>query len=543
MRYICSRSNLSVTIHIRIPAGEKPDLRVLESALREQGIRDFSFPASAFRILKESIDARGKTIYRQYKVEVFENGEQAPEALPVLPSSLPAAGSGRVLVVGAGPAGLFAALRLLEKGFQPVVIERGKPVRERRRDLAAITRQQVVNPDSNYCFGEGGAGTYSDGKLYTRSDKRGDIQRILQVLVHFGADPSILTLSHPHIGTNKLPKIIENLRNYLLTNGAEVLFEHRLHHFYSDGPRIYAELMHTSSGETRTLTGDALVLATGHSASDIYHLLHKKNLELHSKPFALGVRIEHPQALIDRMQYHCHTEGERNKKREVLPAASYTWTEHAGNKSIYSFCMCPGGIIAPCATEPGEVVTNGWSPSGRNNPFANSGIVVSVDETDFAPYASYGPLQGLFYRREIERKAFLAAGSNLSAPAQGLLDFLQDKTSVQLPDCSYFPGITSVPLKDVLPAPVAEALKAGLAQQGKKNPLYLSREAVLVATESRTSTPVRIPRNKDSAQHPQEPLLYPCGEGAGYAGGIMSAAIDGTFVADCIVSKHTKQKR
>jgi uncharacterized FAD-dependent dehydrogenase len=432
--------------------------------------------------------------------------------------------SKKIIIAGAGPAGLFAALRLIEHGIKPIVLERGKEVRARRRDLAAINKEGVVNPESNYCFGEGGAGTYSDGKLYTRSTKRGDVYRVLSTLVHFGAAEKILYEAHPHIGTNKLPQIITAMREKITECGGEVLFEKKLTDFHLEKENIRS--VQTSDGDE--LQADAFILATGHSARDIFELLDAKKILIESKPFALGVRVEHPQALIDSIQYHCPMRGEH------LPPASYSLVQQVDGKGVFSFCMCPGGIIAPAATDRNEIVVNGWSPSKRNNPYANSGIVVSVEEKDIQAFKKHGPLAGMHFQRSVEQKAFAAGGGKLVAPAQRLVDFTRDIVSSSLPDCSYLPGIHSSSLKNVLPSFVHEALQVAFKEFGKKMPGYLTNEAVVVATESRTSSPVRIPRQAESFRHPQVKNLYPCGEGAGYAGGIVSAAMDGEKIADRI---------
>lgn len=496
---------------------------------------------SGYTMLKKSIDARGRQVWINLTLQVFidEPFEQAKLIALQLKDVHQAVK--KVIVVGAGPAGLFAALHLIENGIKPILVERGKDVRSRRRDLAAMNKEGIVNPESNYCFGEGGAGTYSDGKLYTRSTKRGDIQRILSILVHFGADEKILYEAHPHIGTNKLPQIITAMRDKINECGGEVLFEHKVTDFILNGDAIKGVRIANKT----ELTADAVLLATGHSARDIFHLLHQKKIPIEFKPFALGVRIEHPQALIDSIQYHSSARG------DFLPPASYSLVEQVSGKGVFSFCMCPGGIIAPAATSPGEVVVNGWSPSKRNNPFANSGMVVTADWKELVSLPSLKKyirknqqpeapeLYGLYFQQMTEQAAFTAGGGNLAAPAQRMVDFVTGKSSPDLPLCSYLPGIASADLKEVLPAFIHQALQQGFKEFGKKLRGYLTNEAVVVATESRTSSPVRIPRDSETLQHPKVKNLYPCGEGAGYAGGIVSAAMDGERIAAKIAAAIT----
>ena len=486
---------------------------------------------SGYHVYKKSIDARGKNTWVNLTINAFIDEPFQERAIQSFDFKNVSNAAQQVIIIGAGPAGLFAALQLLELGIKPIILERGKDVRARRRDLAILNKEGIVNPDSNYCFGEGGAGTYSDGKLYTRSNKRGDIERILNLFVHFGAEEKILYEAHPHIGTNKLPQIITAMRQQLLASGAEFIFEKKVTDFILNNERITAVV--TSDGNI--FKGNAVILATGHSARDIFELLHHKKISIQSKPFALGVRVEHPQALIDKVQYHADT------RNEFLPPASYSLVQQVNGRGVFSFCMCPGGIIAPAATAPGEVVVNGWSPSKRNNPYANSGMVVQVELADaekalkrnkhFKSSSIDDPLYLMWFQQMVEQRCFTAAGGNLKAPAQRMVDFSNKKISATLPACSYQPGLASIQLSEVLPDFVYASLAKGFVEFGKKMKGYFSNDAIVVATESRTSSPVRIPRNELSLTHPQIKNLYPCGEGAGYAGGIVSAAMDGERIA------------
>lgn len=503
----------------------------LNDFLQELAVKEYGSEYTAV-VKRRSIDARSRQVKVNLVCEFYLKGETPFPINYVKPRPLKDPRK-RVIVVGAGPAGLFAALKLIELGHQPIVLERGKDVQARRRDLAAINKDHVVNPDSNYCFGEGGAGTYSDGKLYTRASKRGDVRRILEILVAYGAKEDILIDTHPHIGTNKLPVLIQSMRQSIIDLGGEIHFEERVTQLFLS----FDEIKSVSTASGKKFEGDGVILATGHSARDIYHLLHERSILMEQKPFALGVRVEHPQTLIDSIQYHC--EGDRGP---WLPAASYSLVSQekvgALEKGVFSFCMCPGGFIVPSATEQGEVVVNGMSPSRRDSKFSNSGIVVQVDIPDTQEYAKHGALAGLFFQAEIEKRACELAGNTQNAPAQRLVDFVQNKVSSSLPETSYQPGTTSVKMTEVLPDYIGKALQKGFQSFGKKMPGYFSNEAIILGVESRTSSPVRIPRDKETYEHPQVKRLFPCGEGAGFAGGIVSAAMDGENCAERWTEKY-----
>ena len=535
-------------ITLRLLPSEAADDTAIKNAIA-QSASVKRHTISGYHIIKQSMDARGRTVWINLTLKAFIDepfSEREPFQLHYKDVTH---ARHRVIIIGAGPAGLFAALQLIELGIQPIILERGKDVRARRRDLAALNKTGEVNPESNYCFGEGGAGTYSDGKLYTRSTKRGNINRILEILYHFGAEENVLYEAHPHIGTNKLPQIITAMRQQILGSGGLFLFEKKVVDFEMDKDTITA--VKTADGDT--IKADAFILATGHSARDIFELLYHKNILIEAKPFALGVRIEHPQSIIDTVQYHCDT------RDALLPPASYSLVQQVEARGVFSFCMCPGGIIAPAATNPGELVVNGWSPSKRNNPYANSGMVVQVEIADAAGFkveglgfkeealvsgvkhsasgVQHSALLMMHFQSMVEQAAFKAGGGKFVAPATRIVDFVNGKTSSSLPDCSYLPGIAAADLRTVLPGFIHHSLQEGFKAFGKKMRGYLTNDAVVVATESRTSSPVRVPRNADTLQHPQVHNLYPCGEGAGYAGGIVSAAIDGERVAVMVGEK------
>lgn len=527
-------------ISLKLSPREASDTAEITNAIARfssSGIKDIT----GYNILKKSIDARGKTAWINIIVNAFIREPFIKRSLTLFDFKDVALAQKKVVIIGGGPAGLFAALKLVELGIKPVILEKGKAVRERRRDLALLNKKGIINPESNYCFGEGGAGTYSDGKLYTRSSKRGNIDRILNLFAHFGADENVLFEAHPHIGTNKLPHIITAMRKRILDCGGEFHFDKKVIDFIIE--RNTLKTVKTNDGDL--IAADSFILATGHSARDIFELLEKRKISIIAKPFALGVRVEHPQVLINSIQYgnsYTYPPGENS-----LPPASYSLVEQIDNRGVFSFCMCPGGIIAPASTNNGELVVNGWSPSKRNNPYANSGMVVQLEIEDVARYFSSkenkysinfdSPLLMMHFQKEIEEKAFNMGGGNFVAPAQRMVDFAEGKNSTTLPSCSYIPGVEPAQLKDVLPSFINDRLKKAFRAFGKKIPArnrhsgYFTNEAVLVATESRTSSPVRIPRDHEFLYHPQVENLFPCGEGAGYAGGIVSAAMDGERVA------------
>jgi len=499
-----------MNFELRIPAWQLSNDEDLSKLIKKK----LNLNEEYIQIEKKSLDARTKEIAWVVKGSVHQS--QPHESLtPFFRNVL---SSKEIFIIGSGPAGLFAALECIRLGYKPIILGRGKDVRRRRRDIARLTREHTVNPHSNYCFGEGGAGTFSDGKLYTRSTKRGDVSYCLKMFVAFGAPNNILYESRPHIGTNKLPGIIEQIRKFITSCGGHVIFDTHLTGLEVRNGRLNTLI--TSTGIFKT---DKAILATGHSASDVYELMFEAGFSLEHKPYAIGFRIEHPQPLVDQWQYKCI------HRPDYLPPAYYNISFQVKEQGVYSFCMCPGGIIAPCATHPGEVVTNGWSPSRRNNLLANAGFVteVKIDDWKTLVHDIWHPLAGLKYRQKIEQKACKMAGNRQLAPAQRASDFLSNTLSSSLPSCSYLPGITSVNLNELFPFDVCEKLKWGLRMAEKRMPGFASSEALLVAPETRTSAPLRIPRNKLSLQHPEIEGLFPCGEGSGYAGGIISAAIDG----------------
>lgn len=503
-----------------------PDQANDEAYVKQEAIRKSGYSPQRIkdiRIIKRSIDARGSRPFFLLKVEIYTDEAFQPEA-PLLSYLGDVSSRPEIIIVGSGPAGYFAAMELIELGYKPVVLDRGKDVQTRRRDLKAIQQSGIVNPHSNYCFGEGGAGTYSDGKLYTRSHKRGDIYKALKLFVEHGAKSDILIDAHPHIGSNKLPQIVANIRETILRCGGEVCFDSCVTDFVINNGKISGVVIN----HTAERLGEAVILATGHSARDIYTLLQQHGVRIEAKPFALGVRIEHPQSLIDKIQY-------RQSPREInLPASSYRLACQVDGRGVFSFCMCPGGLVVPAATAPGEIVVNGMSMSRRDSAYANSGTVVSVELEDLAPFQAQGVFAGMAFQQSVEQSMFNFGDGSQKAPAQRLTDFAVGKLSGALPGCSYIPGLTSAPLHELLPQAIYQRLKLGVIEFGRLMKGYFTEEANVIGTESRTSAPVRIPRNKDTFMHDDVEGLFPCGEGAGYAGGIISAAMDGQNVARAV---------
>ncbi len=479
---------------------------------------------SDWHILRRSIDARGRKPVVRMRLAVYTEGETHQLPAPLLGTFQSVADAPDVAIVGAGPTGYFAALECIERGFRPIVYDRGKDVRSRRRDLRAIQQEGTVNPHSNYCFGEGGAGTYSDGKLYTRSHKRGTIEKAMRLLVEHGAPPDILVDAHPHIGSNKLPKIVTAIRETIERFGGEVHFDAHITDLIIEEGCISRIQM----ADGRQIPVRALILATGHSARDVYRMLDRQGVKMEAKPFALGVRIEHPQELIDQIQYN------QSPREESLPAASYKLVTQVKERGVFSFCMCPGGLIVPASTAPGEIVVNGMSMSRRDSAFANSGTVVAVELEDLQPYAGHGIFAGIALQEEVERAMFAYSDGTQRAPAQRLIDFVTGRESADLPDSSYIPGLIPAPLHTLLPKGIYHRLRQGILDFGKKMKGYYTNDAVVVGTESRTSSPIRIPRDRETYQHPDITGLFPAGEGAGYAGGIISAAMDGQNVARAV---------
>ena len=520
---------MPVTLEVKLP----PPLLHDADALRRAASRAARIPEAEIgtvTVNRRSIDARGSRPVYRLRVDVTRHDEDfVPESPPAF-SLRDVSDAPAVAIVGCGPAGMFAALELIECGLRPILIERGQDVRARRRSLRAIQQFGEVDPDSNYCFGEGGAGTYSDGKLYTRSLKRGNYLKAMQTLVAHGAQEDILIDAHPHIGSNKLPAVVGNMRETILRHGGEIRFGHRLTDLEIERGDLQA--LHVADAESGgyRLTATAYILATGHSARDVYHLLHRRGVRLEAKPFALGVRIEHPQPLIDRIQYG------QSPREENLPASSYKLVTQVKDRGVFSFCMCPGGLVVPAATAPGEIVVNGMSLSRRDSPYANSGTVVAVEVEDLQPFAAEGVFAGLAFQQSVERAMFASGDGTQRAPAQRLTDFVERRVSRDLPATSYIPGLHAAPLHELLPEGIYRRLELGVRDFSRKMKGYFTEEANVIGTESRTSSPVRIPRDRKTYRHPELPSLYPCGEGAGFAGGILSAAMDGQNVARAVAA-------
>ena len=517
-------------IELRLSPAEAHDA----AAIRRAAAEKLNIPETTItdmKTLRRSVDARGREAVYQLRIEVYTEGVVMPEAA-ILEAFKNVSDAKRVIVVGAGPAGYFAALELIEKGFKPIIFDRGKDVRARRRDLRAIQQFGIVNPHSNYCFGEGGAGTYSDGKLYTRSHKRGSVEKSLKLLVEHGANADILVEAHPHIGSNKLPQVVENIRETILKYGGEVHFDSFVTDFIIKKNKILGIIVN----EKEEHLAEAVIVATGHSARDIYTLCHQKGIKIEAKPFALGVRIEHSQEFIDSVQY------KKKDRGEYLPAASYSLVCQVKDRGVFSFCMCPGGLVVPASTAPGEIVVNGMSMSRRDSPFANSGTVVAIELEDLKPFEKHGVFQTMEFQKSVEQNMFLAGDGSQKAPSQRLTDFVNRKVSANLPDTSYIPGLFSAPMHELLPPSVYERLREGVMQFGKMMKGYLTENANVIGTESRTSSPVRIPRQATTLMHEGCEAFFPCGEGAGYAGGIISAAMDGQNVAKS-VAQYIREKK
>ena len=508
-------------------ASEEETVKTIFSAETGVLFRDIT----AIRILRRSIDARQRNILVNLRVRAYINEAEPEMQYEKTDYQNVSAAKHQAIVVGSGPAGLFAALRLIELGIRPVLIERGKSVRERKHDTMLMNREHIVNPESNYCFGEGGAGAYSDGKLYTRSKKRGNVEKILNIFCQHGANTNILVDAHPHIGTDKLPSIIEQMREQITASGGEVHFETRMDSLLIENNEVKG--IETNTGKT---FHGAVILATGHSARDVYRMLHRQNVKLEAKGLAVGVRVEHPVRLIDEIQYHS-PEG----RGEYLPAAEYSFVEQVEGRGVYSFCMCPGGIVVPSATGDRQVVVNGMSPSNRGSKWSNSGVVVEIHPEDFPEYTKYGELALLHFQEDYEELAWVNGGKSQVAPAQRMDDFVNDRISTDLPVTSYVAGVKSSPLHQWIPPFIRTRLQEGLRMVGKKNKGYLTNEAMLLGVESRTSSPVRIVRDRETMQHTDISALYPCGEGAGYAGGIVSAAMDGERCAEALAQYLTEK--
>ena len=537
---------------------EEYQIRILpEQAASEEGIKRYLSKEKGIdvrtlnqvRVLKRSIDARQRTIYVNLKVRAYIN-EFAQDDQYIHTEYSDVSSRPRVVVVGEGPGGLFASLRLIELGYRPVVLERGKDVRERKKDLSNITKTQKVDAESNYCFGEGGAGAYSDGKLYTRSKKRGSVDKILNVFCQHGANTNILADAHPHIGTDKLPRVIENMRNTILQCGGEVHFQTKMTSFIIDGDKVIGvEAVNLQTGAEETYRGP-VILATGHSARDVYRYLAASRIEIEAKGIAVGVRLEHPAHLIDQIQYH-----NKNGRGKYLPAAEYSFVTQVDGRGVYSFCMCPGGFVIPAATGPQQLVVNGMSPSNRGTAWSNSGMVVETHPEDVASFVQEhqailqtdaslsssseeevlspdSPLTMMHFQQIVEKQCWQQGNMKQTAPAQRMADFVNNRLSYDLPKSSYAPGLISSPLHFWMPSFVSKRLQEGFKTFGKNAHGFLTNEATLIAMETRTSSPVRILRDRDTLQHVRLQGLFPCGEGAGYAGGIVSAGVDGERCAE-----------